>query len=139
MSGEAAGKDYLLQVETSPGSNSYSTIGGLRSKGFVLQHEGIEVTNHGSSQKKEYLDAAGISSAKLQGSGVFNRDAQTHALIRANVWSGNLTKFRIIDQGSGGETATASWHIDSYEKTGEYKGAIEFNLSLSSHGDITWS
>ena len=137
MSGEAGGKDYVLQVETAPGSGNYTTIGGLRSTGFVMNHEGVEGTNHGSSQRKEFIDGAGIASASISGSGVFNRDASTHGLIRANVWTGALTNFKIVD--SGGETVVGAFHIDSYEKTGEYDGAIEFNLSLSSSGNLTWS
>jgi TP901-1 family phage major tail protein len=133
---EAAGKDFVLQIEDTPGGGTYTTLGGLRAKTFTRTHEGIEITNHGSNQDKTFLDAAGIRSMGVSGSGIFDRSATLHRVVD-NCAAGTLTNFRLIDSGSGGRTYTGSFHISQFEESGEYNGAVEYNVSLESSGAIT--
>ena len=134
MSGEKGGKDLLLKVETSVGV--YTTIGGLRSKSYSFGADGIDVTNHGSNQSREFLDGAGIKSMSLSGSGVFKEDTAL-AKVEANHLTQTLTNFRIVD--STGNTYTALFKITSLERSGEYNGEQVWTIALESSGAITIS
>lgn len=134
----APGKDLLLQREDTPGSGTYTTLGGLKAKTFTIEHEGIEDTNHGSSEAKSFIDGAGIKSMKIQGSGVFDRSAGLNGLVD-NLIAGTQTRMRVIDTGSGGRTYTALFHLQSVEMGSEYNGAQDYSIQMESSGSITIS
>lgn len=136
MAGEKGGKDLLLKVDT--GGGSFSTLGGLRSKSMSMNNEAIDVTNHGSNQKREILDGAGIFSMSVSGSGIHNGDASTLNLVDDNCVSGTLTDFQIVDSDSG-RTYEATFKITTFERTGEYNGEQTYSVSLESSGSVTVS
>lgn len=138
MSTARGGKDLLLKIEDSPGAGTYTTIGGLRTKSFSFSADAIDVTNHGSNQYSEILDAAGIKKLSLSGSGVFTDDANLSTIESAFI-AQTLTRFQIVDSYSGGKTYTAYYKITSWERDGEFNGEQTWSISLESSGSITVS
>lgn len=136
MSGEKGGKDLLLKINTT--GSTYVTMGGLRTKNYSINGEGIDVTNHESGQRRTFLDGAGIVSMSLSGGGVHNGDAATLNLAEDNCLAQTLTNFQIVDADSG-RTYQAAFKIVTFERTGEYNGAQEYSISLESSGSITVS
>ena len=136
MANEAAGRDFLLKLELVLDSGTYTTVGGLRAKTGTWNHEGIEVTNHGSNEWKEMLNSAGIRSMAISGSGIFNRDS-TQNKVEDNIKAGTQMRAQLIDIGASGRTIQGLFHISSFEKTGEYNGAVEYSMSLESSGEVT--
>lgn len=132
----AAARDYLLQVENPTDSGTWKTIGGLRGKTCTYNHEGIEITNHGSNGNKEFLDGGGIFGASASGEGVSNRDAESIQYIRENMKVGTLQRFRLIDTGDGGRKTTALWHVTSFELGGQYNEAVAYSLQMESSGEV---
>lgn len=132
---EKGGKDLLLKVDT--GGGSYSTLGGLRAKEYSFSNEEIDVTNHGSNQYKEVLDAAGIKSMSISGSGVHDGSTTINTVEDA-LLSGTLTNFQIVDDDSG-RTYQAAFKVTEFSRSGEYNGAQEYSLSIVSSGTITVS
>lgn len=129
-----AGKDLLLEVETSP--SNYVLVGGLRTKAFTFNGEAIEKTNHGSDQWKELIDGAGIRSMSLSGGGVALNDS-TIILIEDNAFSQTLTNFRITDTSANGRVYTACCKIVSVERSSEYNAEQTYSISLESSGEVT--
>lgn len=135
MAGEKGGKDLLLKINTS--GSTYTTIGGLRAKTMTFNAEGIDVTNHSSSQWRTMLDGAGIRSMTISGQGVFNTDATLTTLRQAAV-AQTLTNFQIVDDDSG-DTFQAAFKVTSFERAGEYNGEMTWSTTLESSGEVTVS
>lgn len=126
------GKLFLLKIY----NGSYLTLGGLRSTTMTINKESIDVTSIDSGEWRELLDQAGIRSMDISGSGVWEAGSNTD-LVRANCMTGTLTNFQIIDE--DGNTYTGSFHINSFERTGEYNGTDAWSVSLASAGEITYA
>jgi len=136
MSGKG-GKDFLLKVEDTAGSGTYTTLGGLRSKGFTRSAEAIDATEHGSNQAKELLNNAGIKSMSISGSGIY-QNAVTLTRVEDAFETQTLTSFRIVDDDAG-RIYTALWKIVSIERGGEYNAEQTYSISLESSGVVTIS
>lgn len=133
--GAKGGKDYLLKVEDTPGSGTFTTIGGLRSTSATRNAEAIDATNHGSNQNKELLNGAGIRSMSVSGSGIFTDDANLEAIEDAHE-AQLLTRFQVIDTDNG-KSYTALFKIVSFERSGDYNNEQAYSISLESSGAIT--
>lgn len=131
------GKDFLLKMESSAGSGTYNTIGGLRSTGFSREAEAIDVTSHGSNQNKELLSGAGIKSASISGEGVWddNADKDTVEDIFENQ---SLWSFQVVDADTG-ITYQGTFKITSFERAGDYSAEQTFSISLESSGALSKS
>jgi TP901-1 family phage major tail protein len=137
MAGEKGGKDWLLYVESTHGSGTYTLLGGLRSTGFTRNAEEIDVTNQGSNQERELLDGAGIKTREISGSGVFT-NSTTLTYVEDRHESQALTRFRVADVDSGRQY-TSLFKITSVERTGDYNNEQGYSISLSSSGALTVS
>lgn len=137
MSGEKAGKLFLLKVEDTPaGSGTYTTVGGLRSTSMTRGAEAIDATNHGSNQNKELLNNAGIKSMSISGSGIATT-SETLQDIEDAFENQELTRFQIIDNETGGRKYTALFKITSFERAGDYNNEQTYSISLESSGAVT--
>lgn len=75
------GRDLLLKIEDDNNTDTYLTIGGLRSRSISLNSHLVDVSHSESNGWRELLGGAGLSQASISGSGVFlNDDAskETH-------------------------------------------------------------
>lgn len=133
----SAGKNFVLQIESSGSPGTFTTIGGLRSKSFSFSAEGIDKTNHGSSEWKELVDAAGIRSVSVSGSGVFT-DSATESQMRTDALAQTLRKFRLLDS-SNSDYYEGTFKITSMEEASEYNGERNWSISLESSGPVTYN
>lgn len=132
-----AGKDFVLQIGDGETSETFTTIGGLRSKSISIQAEAIEITNHGSQQWKELLDGAGVKSVSISGSGVFT-DSAAEAQMQTDALAQTLRNFKIIDSDTG-DYFTGKFKITSLEHAAEYNADRNWSVSLESSGAITFT
>lgn len=129
------GKDFLLKVEDTHGSGTYTTVAGLRSTSFTKNAEAIDATNHGSNQNKEILDGAGIKSVSISGSGIFDTGATLDRVEDAHD-AQTLTRFQVVDADAG-KTYTALFKITSFERSGDYNNEQAYSIALESSGAVT--
>ena len=136
-----AGNLCLLQVETTAGAGTYTTIPGLRTKEFTRNAELIDGTSHGSNQIREIVDVAGIKSITISAGGLVDSTETILNRIEDAFDSQTLTLFRFIEENgaSGMRTYTMSCKITSFGRTAEYNGATEYTLALESSGAVTVS
>lgn len=132
-----AGKSFLLQIGDGGGSEVFTTIGGLRSKSLSIAAEGIEKTNHGSSQWKELIEGAGIRSMSVSGSGVFT-DSATESQMLTDMLAQTLRNFKLIDEETG-DYFLGKFKITSMELASEYNAEKNWSISLESSGEITFT
>ncbi len=131
---EQCGFDFLLQRDTT-GAGAWATIGGLRTKSFSMNKEIIDVTNHGTAQIRKLLEACGVFSMSISGSGVYTGDADTLHALEAAVKSGVFQDIRLID--NDGRTYTGKWLVATFERAGEHNAEATYSITLELSGDIT--
>lgn len=112
----------------------FETVGGLRSKGFSFSAESVDVSNHGSNQWKEMLDAAGMRSVALSGSGVYTSEANFR-LVELNAYAGSLTCFALVETISG-RVYVGCFKISGLEASGDFDGEASYSISADSSGEI---
>lgn len=131
------GKDWLLQIGNGAGSESFTTIGGLRSTQLSFSAEGIDITNQGSAQWKTLLDGAGIRSMSVSGSGVFT-DSATEAQFRTDALAQTIRNFKILNYETG-DYFLGAFKITGFENSGEYNNELTWSVSLESSGAVTFT
>jgi len=129
-----AGRDFLLQVEDSPGGGTYTTIGGMRAKSITINNEEIDVSS-GDAQWKQRLVGGGLKELSVSGSGVLDDGAPVN-LVEVAARDGSLLSYRLI---TINKTYTVAFTTGTFEITGEYTDAQQFSISLASSGVPTIS
>ena len=128
------GKDLLIQrLKTAP--STYETIASMRSTSFSVNNEEVDVTDKSSVPWKQLLQC-GVRSMALSASGIFSNDV-SHDDLMSDVTAGNIVQFKIIS--GRGDYFVGQFLVTSLERSGEYNGAEQFSLSLSSAGAVTYT
>lgn len=134
------GSALLLKIgadaSAAAASDTYTTVGGLRSTSVTLNQESVDITNKDSSNARELLADAGVESVSISGSGVFT-DASSEATLRTAFGGANIPNFEIIIPDLG--TYQGKFHIASLEYAGEYNGEVTYSVTLESSGSVSFT
>lgn len=122
-------------AETGMAWDAFQNFGGLRSKSFSFNSEGIDITNQDSDEWKNILDGAGVRSFSVSGSGVYTnedvfQDAQESALNNA------LICMMFIDV-KASRVWVGCMKITSLEISGDYDAESNYSISAESSGAVT--
>lgn len=131
------GKELLLKVGDGATSESFTTVGGLRSTSISLNREMVDITNKDSTnQFREGLAGAGVKSATFSGSGVFT-DTAAEETVRADYFSDAFTNYQVIVPDFG--TFEGPFQITALNYAGEYNGEVTYDVTLESVGDVAFT
>lgn len=130
------GRLMVLKIGDGAGSETFTTIGGLRSNTITINNEEVDITNKDSAGWKELLENAGVKSVSMSASGVFKDDAQID-LVNTRMIAGTIGNFQLVL--SNGDYYQGAFQINSFERTGEYNGAEMFSISLTSSGAVAFT
>lgn len=131
------GKELLLKVGDGATSESFTTVGGLRSNSIALNKEMVDITNKDSvDQWREALAGAGVKSATFSGSGVFT-DSAAEETVRADFFSDAFTNYQVIVPDFG--TFEGAFEITALSYAGEYNGEVTYDVTLESVGAVTFT
>jgi len=127
----STGRGFLLR--TGPGGTG-ATIAGLRSTGFTVAGETVDVTTKDSPNNlRELLAGAGVSSLSVSGAGVLQNGTQEIFFI-------NQVKDRLLATYSlvfgTGYVIAGAFQVTNFEVTGEHNGEATYSVGLESSG--TW-
>lgn len=115
--------------------DGFKNFGGLRSKTFAFNSEGIDITNADSDEWSNMLDGAGIRSFSVSGSGVYtNEDVFQNVFSRAR--NNQLTCFMFIDV-KADRLYEGCFKITSLEVSGDYNAESNYSISAESSGAVT--
>lgn len=89
------GRLMVLKIGDGAGSETFSTIGGLRSNSITINNEEVDITNKDSAGWKELLENAGVKSVALSASGVFKDDTAIN-LANTNMIAGTIGNFQLV-------------------------------------------
>lgn len=113
----------------------YQTVAAMRSTSLSINNEQVDVTEKGSVPWRQLL-AVGIRSMELSAAGIFTDD-YTHNEMMADVTAGTIAGFKVIS--GRGDTFVGNFLVGSVERSGEYNGAEQYTMALSSAGAITFT
>lgn len=134
----AGGTAINIDVDgTGTAVETFTTLGGLRSKSFKYDAEGIDITNHDSSQWKEILSGAGIRGVAVSGDGVF-KDEATFKKARTIALAQTLHNWQLIVN-TAGDYWSGSFKITAMEQAGDYNAESTYSISLESSGAISYT
>lgn len=127
------GRDLVIKDAS---SSPAVTVAGVRTRGVNINAEPVDVTDDDSSGWRELLDEPGQKQVDLSLSGVTDDDTWRAKMMTSNS-SQTHEDMEITYPDSG--TLTGKFFIASYNETGEYNGAVTFEMELQSSGTITFS
>ena len=134
------GSALLLKIGASAAaaaaSDTYTTVGGLRSTSISLNQETIDVTTKDSANARELLADAGVESVSISGSGVFT-DATSEQTLQGAFGGANIPNFEIVLPDLG--TYQGKFQITTLEYGGEYNGEMTYSITLESSGAVAFS
>jgi TP901-1 family phage major tail protein len=135
MAAQAA-RLFALYLDVTGGA-SYSAIAGLRSRSVKLDSEFVDITNSDSvNQWREGIANAGVKSIEMSGSGIFLDDTPQATMISVALLN-TIRNWRLVHPNLG--TFEGPFFVSSFEFTGDYNAALEFNITLMSSGAITFT
>lgn len=114
----------------------YETVGGMRTTGFTLNNEQVDITDKDGKMWKQLLEAAGVQSMSIKLAGVFKTTAALKAANQQAV-DNTFADYRLISD--AGDSFTGPFAIPSLERAGEYNKEETYSLTLDSAGDIVYA
>ncbi len=131
------GKDLLLKLGDGEVSETFSVIGGLRTRTLSLNAQTVDVTHSQSAGGwRELLAGAGVRQASVSGAGVFLNDAAAEA-VRAVFFVDEARNWRIVVPGFG--TVEGPFVIANLDYAGEHDREASMVLALESAGALSFT
>jgi len=129
------GKDLLLKID--PGSGTFTTVAGLRSRQIAFNAETVDVTHAESAgQWRELLASASLKRASLSGAGLF-KDEASDAAVRTAFFDGLARSWAVVIPAFG--TVEGPFQVTSLEYSGTERGELAFEIALESAGALTFA
>lgn len=118
-----------------------TTLVGIRTRGFTINAEPVDVTNDDDSGWRTLLAEPGLRSMEVPVTGISSDEVLIAAIMEGTTYALSAV---LINLASGvGEatpgTLAGDFFLSSLEQTGEHDGAVEFTATLMSSGAITYT
>lgn len=127
-------KEFLIQVETTPGSGIYATVAALVSNNLTFSNAQVDISHASNTPWRELAAGIATYAVTLAGNG-FVTDAVTFEQVQNASLLSQLLKYRII---SGlGDTWVGKFSVGSVALVGDLAGSETYNFSFESSGIIT--
>ena len=132
------GRSMVLGIGDSavPGSAVFTTIGGVRAKGYSQGVEEIDISDGDDDVWKKLLEG-GMQSLSLSVSGLVSNNT-SYELLRAKAQAGTIWAFQISAIGDS-DGIKGNFLVTSLEENGEHNGAQLFTASLVSADTPTFT
>ena len=130
------GKDLLLKIGNGDAPETFSVIGGVRTRSLSLNAQSVDITHSQSiGGWRELLAGAGVRQASISGAGVFLNDASASA-VRTAFFNGEIRNWEIVIPGFG--TISGAYQISNLDYAGDFDGEASMSLALESAGEIAF-
>lgn len=133
-----AGRAMLLGIGSTavPGSATYTTVGGVRTKAFSSSTEEIDISDGDDGVHKKGLEG-GSKATSFSVSGLGSNDT-SYELMKAKEQAGTFWAFQLSGV-EDGDSIKGLFLITSFEVTGEYNGAQQFSATLVAQDTPTYT
>jgi len=126
----ASGRDLTIEWGSGP-----TTLVGVRSKGYTITNDYVDVTTDDNAGWRTLLATPGLRSIEVTVSGI-----SSDQVLIADIMAGSVTaKTMHIEFPLTTGNITGSFLCSSFEQTGESDGAVEFTATFMSTGTLTYN
>lgn len=126
----------LIKVGDGQSTETFYTIGGLRTSKLIINNKIVETTNRESGQWRSLLNNSGLSFVTISGSGIFT-DLASEEMVRARAFTGNINNYQFIF--ANGDCLFGPFKIATYERNGNHDAEESYSLTLESAGNLTYT
>lgn len=133
------GSAMLLKIGTTAAdasTDTYTTVGGLRTTGITHNDEAVDVTTIDSAGVRELIAQGGIRSVSISGSGVFT-DATSETTLKDAFGASSFSNYEVVIPDFG--SYKGKFMVASLAYSGEYNGTVSYDVTLESSGSIAFS
>lgn len=133
------GRLFVLKISDGTSPTVYQQVAGLRANGIKINGNPVDISNKGSNGWQEMLPNAGIKSVDITGNGVFdaNVTAPLMTIMKSALNGGSFLEAEVIS--GAGDKFTGTWSCQTFERTGDYKDAELFTITMASSGPVIYS
>lgn len=138
----AAQKGRSLVLKMGDGATpteAFTTIAAATTNAITINNETVDVSNKTDGQFRQLLPQAGITSLSTTISGIYTATTQQNNLRNVALDASANNYQIVIPDGSSNVTYEGSFIVTSFTETGENNGAVTFEATLESAGDIATS
>lgn len=118
-----------------------TTLVGIRTRGFTINAEPVDVTNDDDSGWRTLLAEPGLRSVEIPVAGITSDEVLIAEIMQSGTFDLETVDV-LLATGVGAATPgklSGSFFLSSLEQTGEHDGAVEFSATLMSSGVITYT
>ncbi len=130
------GSLVLIKIGDGAMSETFTTIGGLRTSRMELNNQALDASNVDSGAWRQLLSSAGIRTMTISGTGLFT-DAASEETLRGYAFAGSVHNYRLIF--ANGDRIDGAFLVASYERSGNENSEEIYALTLVSAGTITFT
>lgn len=131
------GRNFKLKIHSGGSPGTFTAIAGMQSRSLTINNEQVDITNDDTAPQRELLSGAGQKTLSVSASGIFKDDAAINLVEDlANASTDNSEEFQIVFENN--DTYQGSFQITSFEYTGDYNGARQYNISMENLGAWTF-
>lgn len=121
---------------------STTTLVGVRTRGFTVSNEHVDVTTDDDNGWRTLLATPGLRSVEVTVGGITQDEILLAEIMAASI-SAAVIDINLPTGTAGGVVTpgklAGSFFVSSYEQTGEHDGAAEFSATLMSTGAVTYT
>jgi len=136
------GRDLLIKVRTATGTpDTFTTVAGIRTTGFKMNEETVDITNKDSNGFRELLAGRIVQSMSIAGAGVY-KDESTFKKLQEIFLAGTHELYQLILPGTAAGAAgtfEGFFRITSLEINGDYNNEVNFTIALESDGEVEFT
>jgi TP901-1 family phage major tail protein len=133
------GRDFLVQLEDTPGSGTYTTVGGMRSTSLSVNGAITDVTDKEGAPWRQLLASVGLKTLSITAAGCMKNTAVTKKLLAAafSTSGGDILNFKLV---SGfGDIIVGAFAVAGFDRAGEATAEETYSLKLESAGTPTYT
>lgn len=131
-----AGALVLIKIGDGEVSESFTTLGGLRTSSIIVNNQLLETSNVSTGAWRQLQDVSGIRTVTITGTGLFT-DSVSEEIMRGVAFNGNIHNYQFIF--ANGDSITGAFLVEEYERSGNIDDAETYRISLQSAGNISFA
>lgn len=109
------------------------TLVGVRTKGYTLTNDFVDVTTDDSEGWRTLLATPGMKSAEVTVGGITNDQVLVAAFFNG------VNETLTVDLPTTSGTIAGTFLLSSFEQNGEHNGAVEFSATFMSNGEFAFT
>lgn len=115
-----------------------TTLVGVRTRGVTNTNEMVDVTTDDDSGWRTLLATPGIKSVEVTAGGISSDEVLLAEFYNAST-TGEALQINLPSSLTTPGNISGTFHLASFEVTGEHDGAVEFSATFQSSGAVTYT